>query len=251
MDLSQTAYTLAGYTPVFYLSLATLVLGIVGSVYLFIEWLYHRRQYRFVLFWSLSLFVHYLFQVPAILANAGVSFTLTDFSVFFAITYPLVFLAYIFIYLGLRSLFPPLSTRRGNIFFSLWFAAFVAIFVAHKLVGVPVNNVSATIILLLFILPIQFLILRSLVRWFRSGQCLNSLISKIGIVVIIAAVLAKMGQALFVFNNILKYPPDFWFVAISSSQTLFISQSLSTLLLLIGFFFVHQSCCRATERRHL
>src|SRR3989338_11500205 len=76
------------------------VLGLLVSAYLFIEWLRHHRRPWFLLYWALALFLMYWFQVPVILTNLGKTIVQSEFNFFFAITFPITFVALILIYLG-------------------------------------------------------------------------------------------------------------------------------------------------------
>jgi len=43
----------------------------------------------------------------------------------------------------------------------------------------------------------------------------------------------------FVIKNTLIYPPQLWYFVIGSSRFFFITQTISIVLLVIGFYFLH------------
>ena len=233
--------------PSFYLSLATLVVGILGGVYLFVDWLRHRR-YDFSLFWSLSLFLHYWFQMPTILANLGIRFTLTDYNLFYLVAFPVVFLALILLYIGVLSIFHAVQ-RKTYLLLALWFFLSVIIPTVYFGRDIQVASYLPTLAtLFLFIFPIQILILVMLWKWFQGKDHLHSRASKIGVSVMIAAMFMAVIQSFLALRAILIYPPQFWFIAITEANVLFVLQSINTLLLLAGFLLAHKQCCNILNK---
>ena len=98
-------------------------------------------------------------------------------------------------------------------------------------------------------MPIYVLSLAELWRWHKDPDWPKARIAYFGMAILAASFLLKLFQNFFVLYQLLKYPPEFWFVAVADSSALFIMQALGTLLLLLGFFLVHQSCCRTSDGR--
>ena len=88
------------------ISSSALVLGIIVSIYFVIWWWQHRdgRHALSLLYWAIALFLFYWFQVPAILAGFGRVVTVTDFNLFFTLTFPITFVALILVYVGILSI---------------------------------------------------------------------------------------------------------------------------------------------------
>ena len=66
----------------------------------------------------------------------------------------------------------------------------------------------------------------------------------IGIVLMMGwAVMGIVGNVLAI-KRLLAYPPQFWFIALAQFELMFLLQSVSMLLLILGFLFVHKNCFR-------
>ncbi len=253
-SLSLSLSLLAGaptiINPMFYFSLATLVLGVVGALYLLLEWIHHRRERKFALYWSIGLFLLFWFQIPAILSFANQSFMLTDFNLFFSFAFPTAFIGSLLIYAGILSVTRNPSPRR-KIAFILWVAIATILFFFYFANRNTIMNYSSTFIFILgFFLPLHILSLRELWRWRKIDNFSGVRIASFGIWILITSFIIRVFQNVFALDRLLKYPPEFWFVAIADSSTLFILQALATLLLLAGFFLVHQSCCKIVDNTH-
>ncbi len=231
---------LGAHPSLFYLSLLVIATSFFGSLYFFIEWLRHGRQQRFALFWSLGLLSAYLFQIPILLANYGLRFFLGDFSLFFAITFFAAFIGNLLIYEGVlfatRShacksypyLVPALSL-------SVLFSAFYAWGKDSAMTSfVPLIN-----IIVLF-LPLFVLTMIKLRRWYGDPSLFKTRLGKWGIGILVAAFCVKILQSLFIVFQFLSFSTAFWFLALADSPVIFFSQILSTLMLLVGFLFMHK-----------
>ena len=234
-------------TTTFYFSLVTLVIGVIGGLYLFIHWLRHRKH-KFSLLWAIGLFLLYWFQVPFILANAGVRFTVTNFNLFYSITLPLVFLGTILIYLGILSVSPFKNQKRVNLYLFLWFVLSALVFAYYFIFQVGYSTrlfqFGPTLV---FFLPLYLLILSALWRWYRRQDFSKTKSTSIGLIAITLSILLKIGGSLIAISRMLAYPPEFWFIALTDFDTLFFLEALNTLLLLTGFFLVHKNCCRVLD----
>ncbi|OGY99492.1 MAG: hypothetical protein A2945_01385 [Candidatus Liptonbacteria bacterium RIFCSPLOWO2_01_FULL_52_25] len=232
-----------------YFSLATLLLGIAGAGYLLLEWIHHRRERRFALLWSVGLFLLFWFQIPAILSHANQSFTLTDFNIFFSFAFPISFVGNLLIYAGILSVTRPSSPRRA-ITFVVWAAVATILFFFFFANQNTISSRAPTFIFIfLFFMPLHILVLVELRRWWKSQELFTTRACYLGIAVLMASYALGIFQNVFVLDRSLRFPPEFWFLAVADSSALFIMQSLGTLLLLVGFFFVHQSCCKISHNR--
>lgn len=140
----------------FFLSLGSLLIGILGGAYFFFEWRNHRAHIT-ALFWAIGLFCLFLFQIPTILFNKGVHFALTQFGLFFSIAVPVSFLSLIAIYCGIVSLRKPVP-KRAYFLFSLWFAASLVFFNYFFYINQTfTSRLPLYALILLFFMPMHFL----------------------------------------------------------------------------------------------
>ena len=222
-----------------------LILGVLTSVYLFVAWFRPPpKRPPFLLYWSGALFLMYWFQVPVILTNLGSATTVTAFNFFFAITFPITFLALIFIYRGvLDALDIRISKTQRKIFF-LWSLAAMAFFAYHFITRQGVIN-SYTLPLIgniVFYFPLRSLTALTLVWWVWRAKPKN-LYGVLGVCFIIAESLLGIFRNFLIIKYVLLYPPQFWYVVLSGLKIFFILQTASIILLVFGFFFLHRACC--------
>ncbi len=232
--------------PEFYLSLLALVLGTAGSVYLFIEWIVHKRKYQFLLLWSIGLLLQYLFQIPAILSNLGKGFILTDFNAFFSLTLSLSFLGLLLIYLGI--LYAIGRARKTHRRLVIWFGIIAILysfmFYDHRIFT---SDTPTLITAFLFYLPLYGLILHALWKWHRQQDWIKTRLTTVGILMLaIAAAIGIVKSYVFLWGG-LAYPPAFWFIPSSSSQPMFVLQSLEIISFVLGFLCVHRNCFKNSK----
>lgn len=228
----------------FIFSSATIVIGVIGGAYLFFEWLRHGRQHRFLLWWALGLYFLYWFQLPFILTNAGIGITVADYGVFFGTTFPLVFVGLVLIYLGILEAAPPKNhnirrMRKRHLLFWI-FAAFVIFGLYFSWNGNVTDRKLAYIAISLFFLPIYLLIFTALVGWFRSKDLLKTNILSFGIVLMMLGALFGIVQLFWSLRRVLTYPPEFWFLTLSSFSSLYVIQAVGAFLFLAGFLVTHR-----------
>lgn len=226
-----------------------LMLGILLSIYLFAVWLRHpSRRPKFLLFWALALFLMYWFQVPVILTNLGRQATITNFNLFFAITFPITFLALSLIYLGALDVLNLKMRPNSKRLFFLWFLSAIAFFAYQFIVqqGVIQTYTLPLVGNLAFYVPIRILIILTLIGWIRRGG--GSIYGLFGAAGIIGESILGLTRNFLIVKNVLAYPPEFWYVALTNLKIFFILQSTSIILLAIGFFFFHQEYhCKETS----
>lgn len=233
----------------FVFSLTVLTLGVVIGLYLLLEWFRHGRQYKFPLYWAIGLFLFYWFQIPFILANAGVRFTVTDFNLFYALTLPTIFGGLMLIYLGILSILQPPNAKKIKFWLSVWFVACILFFFYYLVIkgGVIDNHSSVFVVNLLFFVPARLLILFALFKWLRLQSWQKTKATILGIVLMISWAVMGIAGNVFAIKRLLAYPPQFWFIALTEFKLMFLLQSVSMLLLIIGFLFVHKNCFRNSK----
>ena len=226
--------------------IVALALGVLVSVYLFVDWLRHGRRPRFLLCWALALFLMYWFQVPVILTNLGKVITVTDFNFFFALTLPVTFLALMLIFLGVVE-FIGLRLRTGTkIALFLWFLSSVLFFAYQFILNEGIIKTYAMPLAgnLAFYLPLRIVIIAVLVRWL-FGPAPKALFEVIGVCRIMGESALGIVRNLLVLETILAYPPEFWYLALTELRIFFILQTFSVIAVALGFFFFHRIHYRA------
>jgi hypothetical protein len=225
--------------PIF--PILALGLGVLVSGYLFIDWIRHGRRSRVFLYWALALFLIYWFQVPVILTSLGRTVTVPDFNVFFALALPITFLALVLIYWGVLDALRIRLTPRAKALFGLWFLSALIFFGYHFIVRGGIIETYALPLAgnVVFYLPIRLLIIATLARWLlrRTSSALYGILGASG--VIGESVLGLVRNFLIV-KNVLIYPPQLWYLVLSSLEIFFILQTAGIILLVMGFFFFHR-----------
>jgi translocator protein len=226
--------------PDFYFSLLVLAIGVAACVYFLIEWFAHGGHH-FLLFWAFGFLALYWFQIPTVLANAGVGFALPDFNLFYTISFPLGFLGLLAIYFGIRSAWPAGSADAVEYRIVLaWLAVALALLWGYLAAGSAVaTHLLASIVILFFFAPAGLLVLTALRKWYKVLPAETGIAARAGIVTMAVAVVVGFIQGFLLYARILSYPPAFWFVAISNFSFAFVLQAFGLLLLLLGFFLVH------------
>ena len=224
------------------LSSSALALGVLASVYFFIGWRKHqdRQHARALLLWALALFLMYWFQVPAIFFSIRNVIVVTDFNLFFALTFPITLLALVFIYLGILQISKIRLGKKKKYIFALWLLSAVLFFTYHFTANQGVIETYSLPLIgnILFYLPIRILIIFVLARWLFTSKIKN-IYGILGATGIIAESLFGISRNFFIIKNVLTYPPELWYATISSSKFFFITQTMSIILLVFGFFFLH------------
>lgn len=232
-----------------FLPAAALALGILLSGIFFIEWLRHQKfSRRFLLYWALGLFLIYWFQVPAILAKAGKAVTVTDFNFFFALSFPITFLALVFFYLGTIDILGIRLPRWAKITLGAWFL-FAIVFFAYNFIiqkGVISTYALPLVGNILIYLPIRTLIILTLVRWFITVPRLT-LFGVLGAAGIAGESALGLLRNFLIIKNVLIYPPSQWYRVLSDLDIFFVLQSLSVIVLVFGFYFFYRMYL---SRRH-
>ena len=225
----------------FVFPVAALALGILTSAYFLIEWWRAHRRPRFLLLWAVALFLMYWFQVPTILTGPGKVITVTDFNLFFALTLPITFVALVLVYIGSLEVVGSRLKGRTRTWFLCWFLFAVIFFAYHFIMrkGVIETHTLPFVGNVAFYLPIRMLILFIFVRWL-SGPTPKGAYGVLGAAAVIGEGVIGIFRNFLVLKTILVYPPQFWYVALTSSKAFFLLQTLSIILLALGFSLLYR-----------
>lgn len=208
------------------------------SAYLLVKWLRHPQRPRFLLFWALSLFLMYWFEVPLILGVLGKVVTVTSFNLFFAMMLPVTFLALVLLYRGTLELLEIRWTKKANTLFFFWFLAAVVFFGYVFTIGGGIIRTYALTLggTLMFFVPIRALIILTLTKWLWRAR--DKTISGIlGASAIIAESVFGIISNLLIVRNIMVYPPEFWYLALISLKIFFMLRMVNVVLIAFGYFF--------------
>lgn len=219
-----------------------LILGILTSIYFLVLWWRHRHEQhdKSLLFWALALFLMYWFQIPAILFSATKLIIVSNFNLFFALTFPITLLALIFIYLGILQISKIQMHKNKKRLFFLWFSSAIIFFIYQFISN---NGIIDTYTMplvgnIVFYLPIRLLIIFVLVKnFFRMDS--RNIYWILGVVGVVGESILGLSRNFFIIKNVLTYPPELWYAVIASSTFFFVTQIISILLLIFGFFFLH------------
>ncbi|MDE2226367.1 MAG: hypothetical protein KGJ89_00180 [Patescibacteria group bacterium] len=224
----------------FALSASVLAIGVIACFFFFIEWLKHKHH-KFLLYWSLGFLGIYWFQIPAILFHAGASFTLSDFNLFYSISFPLAFIGLVAIYKGIRSVGFLKPGWIKNYHLWIWMILSLAVFGTYVYLfgSAPDNYVIEFLVVFLFFLPVYFLNMYGLIQWKRDWKAVATKTINAGIVLMFVGLLIGLSENFLALRQILMYPPQFWFLAVASSRVMYLLQSVGMVFMITGFFFTH------------
>lgn len=224
------------------LSSLALTLGVMTSVYFFLWFVRHKdgRHTYSLLSWAFALLLMWWFQIPAILAALGKAITVTDFNLFFTLTFPITFLALLLVYIGILQISGILLGKKQKIALSVWFLSAVAFFVYHLILN---KGYIQTYLLPLggnvaFYIVIRVLIILTILRLLSRAEMKN-IYGFVGAGALLTEGVLGLARNFFVIKQVLIYPPQFWYFAIADSRFFFITQTVSIILLVVGFYFLH------------
>ena len=221
-----------------------LALGVAASVYFIIRWWRNRdgQHTRALLFWAIGLFLMFWFQVPAILIGLGKVVTITDFNLFFSLTFPITFLALMLFYLGILQISGFDLNKKIKVLLFSWFALAILFFGYSFVLN---KGVVSTYFLPLagniaFYLPIRTMILVIAIKLLFRPE-MKTVSGMLGTLGIAAESMLGLARNFFIVDRVLRYPPQFWYVVIADSRFFFITQTLSIIILVFGFYFLHRA----------
>lgn len=226
----------------FFISIFTLVAGFVGGFFLLIEWLRHRRRHSFVLMWSFALLLLNWFQIPNLFYTVGLKITYTDFNSLFLWSTQFNFLAYLFIFFGIRLISNnPFKRKSSYLFPVLWFAGgllyYYFLYNGNRPIQSPWQIVGG---LVFFFIPIHVLILKLLV-----GACHNKTQSlgnrtRLGLRFIMLMSVSALARYIFMIYYSFIYPPSLALPLARASSFYVLTQAFGILILVVGFFLLHK-----------
>ncbi|MEK9194279.1 MAG: hypothetical protein AAB884_00525 [Patescibacteria group bacterium] len=224
-----------------FLPALALVSGILASIYLLVEWYKHKERLRFPLLWAIALFLMYWFQLPVILNNSGKVVTATNFNLFFAITLPIVWIAIFLVYLGSLSVLGFNLKRSQKTIIAIWFLAALLFFGYNFIINEGVISSYAFPIVgnIVFYLPLHLLIIAAFFRRFFQPLHGKKLIFFFGSLAIVGASVLGIIRNFIILKSVLAYPPQFWYLVLTSQKVFFALQTSSIILLVLGFFLLH------------
>ena len=225
-----------------FLSLTGLAFGLCCSLFLFYEWLKHRREQRFLLLWSISLTLFYIFLIPFIQVNFGETIVLADWNNFFISTIPLIFLGWVFFYSGIIQIKTSTTGEKSTkltVLLSFWVLASF-IFYSFRFSSIEYGKLLSIIGIFIFFIAIHIFILYALWNWFKLERWKKIRGLNTGIIFIAGAITVSIARYLLVLNSLTRLPRDFWFLSIASFDIVFILRSVVVILLAIGIVLVHK-----------
>ncbi len=242
--LAQTIDTmvLPRYNGEFYFGLFAFIFSILVAGYYVIDWVrFHYKEHGHVtLFWAAGFFLSFWFQIPFLIANAGLPVVVSQYHTLFSVMVPIAFLGVILIYRSLRSL-----THSGSIALDLgltiWFFGAAAYFGFFFNVGDIVSTYAPIVFAAAIFFFVLFTgILLTLISWYKQLDLHQYPRTGIGVVLLTGATLLQLASCVAAILSILALPPQLWFVALMSSATPYVLQSVGVLALAWAFYYVHQ-----------
>jgi hypothetical protein len=231
---------LLSFDPFFYTSLAVLVLGVAGSMYLFAEWLRHGRRHAFLLFWAAGLALLDWFLIPTVLAGTGEHMVLTDFNPLFSVSFPLTFLGLVLVYVGIRSLMRASLRRATYVSLFIWFLVSLVYFAFLFRDAQTIHSRASTLAAIaLFFLPVQVMNLSAFWKAYNRKELFAAAMSKLGIALMIISMVVGVAGSFFAVHDILVYPPAFAVVVLFSPSWL-IAEAGGVALLVAGFALIQR-----------
>jgi|SRR3989344_1140053 len=230
-----------------YLSIMVLLYGLLGGAYLFYEWYKHGCNKRPLLYFSLAMIGLYLFEIPTILEYSGIQIVFSRFNSFFALAFPLNFIARVLIASAIFILASPKLYAKWRPYFFGWMLAATVYYVLIFQGQEPLAGRWPIIISIsLFYLPLHVLTMALVAYWLGRDKREMGFVSMAGLVLIAIGVVIAIWRCFLVIQALLNYPPHFWFLAYSSGA-LFATEVVYLLCLLIGFFLVHKRYLHGSE----
>ena len=180
------------------------------------------------------------FQVPAILARVGEAVTVTDFNLFFTLTFPITFLALLLVYIGILQISGIELGKKQKVVLWVWFLSAVLFFAYHFILN---KGVIQTYLLplggnIVFYSVIRTLIILTMLRLLYRAEMRN-FYGFVGAGAIIVEGVLGLARNFFIIKQVLTYPPQFWYFAIAESRFFFVTQAFSIIFLVVGFSFLH------------
>lgn len=225
-----------------FFGLFALTMGLLCSIYFFYEWVRHYRKQNYLLLWSISLALFYVFLIPFIQIKFSEIIILTDWTNFFIPTVPFIFLGWVLIYWTITQIKSSVTDRKSarlKVFLLFWVLASF-IFYFFRFSSTENGKLLSIIGLLIFFITIHVFILSALWKLFKTERWQKNMRVNAGIIFIASAIIISIVRYLFLLNSLMRLPGDFWFLSIASFDFVFILRSVVVILLTIGFVLIHK-----------
>src|SRR3989344_8279351 len=144
------------------------------------------------------------------------------------------------IYLGCLDIIGTRLKRNFKVLFWVWFLLALAFFIQQFIVQEGVIHKYALPLVgnIAFYLPVRLMIIFTMAGWiWKSGP--RGIYGFFGALAIISESIIGLYRNFLVVKNVLAYPPEFWYVVLSGLDIFFILQTVSVVLLSLGFLFFH------------
>ncbi|MCL5406742.1 MAG: hypothetical protein M1398_08525 [Deltaproteobacteria bacterium] len=198
-----------------------------------------------MLAWSLGLFLLDWFQIPTALFGAREPFAYTQFDPLFAISIPLSFLGFLFVYLGIQTVTHAPVKKIAYTWFFLWFLA-ALVFYGLQYWGTEAVESRFGILTseAFFLVPVQVLNLSALWAAYHDKSWLTTALARWGLVALMGSVLVSLARYAFYVEKVILYPPLFALLLIRSLTFYLTTQMLGIVLLVVGFLMIHKEIVR-------
>lgn len=221
----------------FYLSLISVLFPVAAGIYFLFYWFEAGRKDAFLLWWAIGFGLLFLFKIPNVLVNAGLSIVQVDLYPFLFIGLLLYLFAHFAFVRGLARIMPVMGERVMTGFFAVMFLgatiyfsfSFFAGFIGMARAPVWGSNV-------LFYIPIQIFIAYKLNSAMTAGLPESRAISHAGITFTLLGMFALVASSiLYIIAQTHPYTLAFWYLAVVNTPIVSIAQILAVFLLFFGF----------------
>lgn len=230
------------FSLAFILSFISLAFGVGSGVFFFLLWKESNYKNGFLLSSAIGIFLMYLFQVPFILANGGVSFVQTRFNFYFLFAFFANFFGLLLLFLAAKKILGSSSLKRIMAVLAGWYLFLgFCVFNNWFAYGLLKERLPLLIGAFLVFIPLRLIIFTSLTHvWSKNFRQAQKTAFWAGIL-FQTAVLINLVNYFITTKKILYYPKDFWFIAIVDDKTILLSGIFASMILVISLFKIFHS----------
>lgn len=217
----------------FLLSFVSLAFGAGSGAFFFLLWRESRYKDEFAFASCVGIFLQYLFQIPFILANAGVSFELTRFNGYFLAAFAANFIGLAFIFKAVFQRLGGVSLKESFIAIAVWFVGLV-LFLTQSQTGKLLLEERLPLVAGIFLLfvPLRIFCFVMIGKYYVTAKKYM----RSSVFILQMALILQILNHFLSVRKMLYYPKNFWFIAIVDDNTLLISGMFTALLLTLGLF---------------
>lgn len=164
---------------------------------------------------------------------------LDSLGLFYSVSVPLIFLGWIFVYLGILEINPVENKRKIYKILGVWFLASFFAHLFQFFTENSYNNLIPRFSVSLTLIPINILILISLIRWFKKDLD-KGFLTSVGIATMILAMAISVFRYLLVLRMLVNYQPSLWFLSLISNDAISLLRSVVVIVLTVGAVLVHR-----------